>query len=144
MHIEIASDGTCQYDWLEIEDKKYCGEGELETPFTIITSTNNVDVTFVSDEIIPKSGFLAIWKPATVSNNESARHKQSGLKSKDSQTDKGKEGGKGRKGQGKGRKGQGKGRNKGKGKKQRERQRERQRQKQKQKQKQNVKKSGDL
>ena len=131
MDIEIASDGTCQYDWLEIADEKYCGE--LETPFTIITSTNNVNVTFVSDEIFPRSGFLAIWKPTTESNTNSTRHKHSGLESKDSQTDKGKEGGKGRKGQGKGR-------NKGKGKKQRERQR----QKQKQKQKQNVKKSGNL
>ena len=140
MDIEIASDGTCKYDWLEIEDEKYCGEGELETPFIIITSTNNVNVTFVSDEIFPRSGFLAIWKPTTESNTNSTRHKHSGLESKDSQTDKGKEGGKGRKGQGKGRKGQGKGRNKGKGKKQRERQR----QKQKQKLKQNVKKSGDL
>ena len=114
---------------MEIEDEKYCGEGELETPFIIITSTNNVNVTFVSDETFPRSGFLAIWKPATVSNKESARHKPSGLESKDSQTGKGKEGGKRRKGQGKGRK-------KGKGKKQRQRER--------QKQKQNVKKSGDL
>ena len=133
MDIEIASDGTCQFDWLEVEDEKYCGEGEFETPFTIITSTNNVDVTFVSDVIFPRSGFLAIWKPTTESNANSTRHKYLGLESKDSQTDKGKEGGKGRKGQGKGR-------NKGKGKKQRQRQR----QKQKQKQKQNVKKSGNL
>merc|ERR1719270_793258 len=106
LDIESPFDGTCPWDWLEIEDEKYCGEGELETPFIIITSTNNVNVTFVSDEIFPRSGFLAIWKPTTVSNKESARHKPSGLEFKDSQTDKGKEGGK----RGKGRKGQGKGR----------------------------------
>ena len=56
----------CDFDWLEIENVKYCGEmgtsSEIPTPFTIITNSNSVNVRFRSDNFdngLP--GFLAIW-----------------------------------------------------------------------------------
>ena len=60
-----TSTGTC-YHWLQIEDEKYCGEKgtstEISTPFTIITNSNSVDVTFRSDNYdVSNAGFLAIW-----------------------------------------------------------------------------------
>ena len=59
------STGTCN-DWLQIEDEKYCGEKgtstEISTPFTIITNSNSVDVTFRSNDYDgSEAGFLAIW-----------------------------------------------------------------------------------
>ena len=37
----------------------------IATPFTIITNTNNVDITFSSDSIVTRTGFLAIWSATT-------------------------------------------------------------------------------
>ena len=66
LHFNIRFQSTCKWDWLEIEDEKYCGEigtsSEISTPFTIITNTNSVNVTFGSDNFnngLP--GFLAVW-----------------------------------------------------------------------------------
>ena len=63
LHFDIEDYSTCRYDWLQIEGEKYCGE--WTTPFTIITNTNNVDVTFISDRSETRTGFLAIWSATT-------------------------------------------------------------------------------
>ena len=65
---ELFCDGSaCSCDWLEIEGEKYCGE--IQTPFTVITNTNNVDIKFISDDIqaanVARSGFMAIWSFTT-------------------------------------------------------------------------------
>ena len=46
---------------MEIEGEEYCGE--IGTPFTIITNTNNVNLIFQSGGGDQHTGFLAIWSP---------------------------------------------------------------------------------
>ena len=48
---------------MEIENTRYCGD--RSTPFTIITTTNNVDIRFVSDGSVTSTGFLVIWSATT-------------------------------------------------------------------------------
>ena len=48
---------------MEIENVRYCGE--LQTPFTVITSTDFVTLRFISDNIVTRTGFLAVWTPTT-------------------------------------------------------------------------------
>ena len=70
LHFDIEYD-VCSKDWLEIEGKKYCGEkgtsSEIQTPFSIITNTNSVNLRFISSSHDTHStdktrtGFLAIW-----------------------------------------------------------------------------------
>ena len=51
---------SCLWGWLEIEGVKYCGE--ILTPFSIITSTNTVNLIFKSQSRYEtSSGFVAIW-----------------------------------------------------------------------------------
>ena len=56
---------SCQYDWVEIEGEKYCGEigtsSEISTPFSIITTTNSVNLRFITSIRYTRTGFLAIW-----------------------------------------------------------------------------------
>ena len=52
---------------MEIEGVKYCGEigtlWEKSTPFSVITSTNEVDLILRTNTIYTRTGFLAIWSP---------------------------------------------------------------------------------
>ena len=48
---------------MELENEKYCGE--IPTPFTIITNTNNVNLRFTSDGSVTPTGFLAVWTAST-------------------------------------------------------------------------------
>ena len=65
LHFNIEYESTCDFDWIEIEGEKYCGEigtsTEISTPFTIITDSYSVDITFSSDGRGTHTGFLAIW-----------------------------------------------------------------------------------
>ena len=65
LHFDIEHDGTCSKDWVEIEGEKYCGEkgtsSEIQTPFSIITNTNSVNLRFISSSYDTLTGFLAIW-----------------------------------------------------------------------------------
>ena len=56
---EFCGGSACECDWLEIEGEKYCGE--LSTPWSIITNMNTVNIKFISDYSVPRTGFLAIW-----------------------------------------------------------------------------------
>ena len=69
LHFDIELDETecggnaCECDWLEIEGVKYCGEKPY---FITITSTNTVDIKFISDDYdASNAGFLAIWVATT-------------------------------------------------------------------------------
>ena len=48
---------------MEIENTRY--SGEISTPFTIITNTNDVNMRFRSDGSETRTGFLAIWSATT-------------------------------------------------------------------------------
>ena len=61
LHFHVESHSMCSYDWFEIYDDKYCGE--IETPWTIITNSSTVDIRFTTDNIVTRSGFLAVWSP---------------------------------------------------------------------------------
>ena len=70
LHFDIDIYGSsCRYDWLEIEDVKYCGEkgtsSEIPTPFSIITTTNSVNLRFITSSSDTRTGFLAIWSATT-------------------------------------------------------------------------------
>ena len=65
LHFNIEGySSSCRYDWLQIDGYSR-GCGEVPTPFTIITNTNNVDIIFHSDDIGTRTGFLAIWSATT-------------------------------------------------------------------------------
>ena len=59
LDFDIYTWGSSCRDWLEIEAVQYCGE--IPTPFTIITNTNSVTMTFKSDDTVRGTGFLAVW-----------------------------------------------------------------------------------
>ena len=66
--------GYC-YDWVEVRyegfRQKFCGQ---ENPGPFVSSTNTMDVSFHSDEIINFKGFLAEYEAdRSVSNNSEGR-----------------------------------------------------------------------
>ena len=54
-----ANRNSCANDWLQIEDKIFCGE--IPTPFSIITNKNSVNVRLKTSTVDTRTGFLAIW-----------------------------------------------------------------------------------
>ena len=67
-------DGYC-YDWVEVRYRgvrqKFCGQ-EIPGPF--VSSTNTMDVSFHSDEMINFKGFLAEYEAdRSASNNSEGR-----------------------------------------------------------------------
>ena len=59
LHFNVRYQSTCNWDWLEIEGEKYCGE--KINSFTIITRTNTVNMKFITDNGREYYGFLAVW-----------------------------------------------------------------------------------
>ena len=58
--LHFSTETCCDFVVIENERLKTYS-GYQNTPFTIITNTNNVDVTFSSDNKYALTGFLAIW-----------------------------------------------------------------------------------
>ena len=64
---DIEYNFECLYDWLDLSSNNYNSRhcGQITIPWSIITDTNFVIITFFSDNIIPYTGFLAIWSATT-------------------------------------------------------------------------------
>ena len=63
VYFDIEYENSCSYDWLAIDDEKYCGE--IPTPWTIITNSNTATASFISDGSVTHVGFLAVWTSTT-------------------------------------------------------------------------------
>ena len=64
--LHFSTETCCDFVVIENERLKTYS-GYQNTPFTIITNTNNVDVTFSSDNKYALTGFLAIWSQYNIS-----------------------------------------------------------------------------
>ena len=53
----------CVRDYFEMENEKYCDT--ISGPWSLISNTNTVNVTFKSDTSWERSGFFAVWKATT-------------------------------------------------------------------------------
>ena len=56
---EIEDHRSCNYDWVKVSKKKYCGS---KKPNPIISSGTQMTVTFNSDGSEKRKGFRAYWK----------------------------------------------------------------------------------
>ena len=60
LHFDIEEEANCGDDWVELDNfSKHCGS--ISQPWTIISNTNTLTVTFRSDESFTQTGFLAAW-----------------------------------------------------------------------------------
>ena len=56
---DVESHSSCDYDWVQIGEEKYCGSNK---PSPILSSGNTMDITFHSDFSVARSGFNATWE----------------------------------------------------------------------------------
>ena len=109
LHLDIGCTGSnlcglyrvnrnsCGNDWLQIEEKKFCGE--IRTPFSIITNKNTANVQLMTSTIDTRTGFLAIWSAASNEpNTRTLPHLNHSFGSKGTNRLKGAKGSRGRKG----------------------------------------------
>ena len=54
---------TCSDDWVELNSDNFVSKhcGQISEPWSIITNTNTLTVTFRSGGYVTRTGFLAIW-----------------------------------------------------------------------------------
>ena len=64
---ELFGDSSCSRDWLELNEDNFISRhcGQTSQPWTIISNTNTLNVTFVSDYVGTRTGFLAVWSATT-------------------------------------------------------------------------------
>ena len=62
----MAAD-LCRLDWVELISDNYNSRhcGQTTKPWNIITNTNSITLRFLSDKGFVRTGFLAVWSPAT-------------------------------------------------------------------------------
>ena len=63
LHFDIEDHSECSSDWLEIDSggriSKHCGR--IRKPWIFISNSNIMVIRLISDNIVRRSGFLAIW-----------------------------------------------------------------------------------
>ena len=66
-HIEDDEDNLCAYDWIDLASDNYNSRhcGQTSEPWTIISNGNTLTITFRSDGIETRTGFLAVWTATT-------------------------------------------------------------------------------
>ena len=69
LYIDINDTDGCYNDYVSVTDggqeiARYCGEPHVEFP--LLSSSNKVLVTFISDEKLEGAGFAAAWKQGKI------------------------------------------------------------------------------
>ena len=63
VHFDIEDQSVCGYDAVELDmvtfTSKHCGR--IDQPWGIVSSTNTMNIRFISDYIETENGFLATW-----------------------------------------------------------------------------------
>ena len=68
LHFDIEDFYQCGWDYVEIDNKKYCGRRPY--PWSIISNSSTVNITFQADWFDAlNTGFLAVWTPYDVSTD---------------------------------------------------------------------------
>ena len=60
LHFDLEEEANCGYDFVELDNfSKHCGS--ISQPWSIISNTNTLTVTFRSNGVGRQTGFVAVW-----------------------------------------------------------------------------------
>ena len=67
LHFDIENQSTCSYDEIELDMTTFISRhcGSIDKSWSIISSTNILNMRFRSDYSVRKAGFLAVWSATT-------------------------------------------------------------------------------